>query len=77
MKNMTKNQHDFGVEALKSPFFKGGFRGIMERLSNPPYPPLEKGGNPRAFTWNSHYEALHKGASVCCIFPLSPIGGEG
>ncbi len=33
-----------GAEALKSPFLKGGFRGIMRRLFNPPCPPLEKGG---------------------------------
>jgi hypothetical protein len=32
------------LEALKSPFFKGGFRGIMKRLSNPPLPPFKKGG---------------------------------
>jgi hypothetical protein len=29
---------------VKSPFFKGGFRGIIKRLSNPHCPPLEKGG---------------------------------
>ena len=27
-----------------SPFLKGGFRGIIKRFFNPPYPPLEKGG---------------------------------
>ena len=29
---------------LKSPFPKGGFRGIIRRLHNPPCPPLKKGG---------------------------------
>jgi hypothetical protein len=29
---------------LKSPFFKGGFRGIIKGLSNPPLPPFRKGG---------------------------------
>jgi hypothetical protein len=29
---------------LKSPFFKGGIRGIIGGLFNPPYPPLGKGG---------------------------------
>jgi hypothetical protein len=33
----------------KSPFFKGGFRGIIKHLLNPPYPPLEKGGKILAF----------------------------
>ena len=32
-------------EASKSPFYKGGFRGIFNRLSqNPPQPPFTKGG---------------------------------
>jgi hypothetical protein len=30
---------------FKSPFFKGGFRGIIRPLFNPPCPPLEKGGD--------------------------------
>jgi hypothetical protein len=34
---------------LKSPFSKGGFRGIIKRLSNPPSPPLKKGGKIQAF----------------------------
>jgi hypothetical protein len=29
---------------FKSPFSKGGFRGIIKRLYNPPCPPLKKGG---------------------------------
>jgi hypothetical protein len=33
---------------FKSPFSKGGLRGIIRRLYNPPYPPLEKGGDPTA-----------------------------
>ena len=28
---------------FKSPFPKGGFSGIINRLFNPPYPPLETG----------------------------------
>jgi hypothetical protein len=31
-------------ECLKSPFGKGGFRGISVIYKIPPYPPLEKGG---------------------------------
>jgi hypothetical protein len=29
---------------LKSPFEKGGFRGILKSYKNPPRPSLEKGG---------------------------------
>jgi hypothetical protein len=29
---------------FKSPFLKGGFRGIIKRLFNPPCPPFRKGG---------------------------------
>jgi len=29
---------------FKSPFFKGGFRRIIKRLSNPPLPLFRKGG---------------------------------
>ncbi len=36
---------------FKSPFEKGGFRGIFKRLENPPYPPLEKGGNKLTDYW--------------------------
>jgi hypothetical protein len=32
-------------EQLKSPFEKGGFRGISASYKIPPTPPLEKGGN--------------------------------
>jgi hypothetical protein len=34
----------FSTRVFKSPFEKGGFRGIIKRLFNPPYPPSEKGG---------------------------------
>jgi hypothetical protein len=34
---------------LKSPFSKGGFRGIIRWLYNPPCPPLKKGGKILAF----------------------------
>jgi hypothetical protein len=33
-----------GKAVLKSPFPKGGFRGIINRLFNPPLPPFRKGG---------------------------------
>gem|GEM_PF-3769028 len=32
----------FGLDS-KSPFSKGGFRGIFQ-VSNPPFPPFSKGG---------------------------------
>jgi len=38
------NQKKVGKGGFKSPFLKGGFRGIIKRLFNPPCPPLEKGG---------------------------------
>jgi hypothetical protein len=31
-------------KCLKSPFGKGGFRGISGSYKIPPHPPLEKGG---------------------------------
>jgi hypothetical protein len=34
-------------ECLKSPFGKGGFRGISGSYKIPPTPPLEKGGEKR------------------------------
>ena len=39
------NQLKVGNGGFKSPLSKGGFRGIIRRLSNPPCPPLEKGGD--------------------------------
>jgi len=36
-------------ESLKSPFEKGGFRGISGGDKIPPIPPLEKGGIKTAF----------------------------
>ncbi len=37
--------HKKSGDGFKSPFLKGGFRGIIKRLFDPPCPPLEKGGN--------------------------------
>jgi hypothetical protein len=39
MQSIFKDQ-----ESLKSPFGKGGFRGISVSYKIPPTPPLEKGG---------------------------------
>jgi hypothetical protein len=48
---LLKNYHLMVIQSilkdqvcLKSPFEKGGFRGIYRGLQNPPSPPLEKGG---------------------------------
>src|SRR4030067_31933 len=40
----SPNQLEVGNGNFKSPFPKGEFRGIINRLFNPPCPPLEKGG---------------------------------
>jgi hypothetical protein len=47
------------MEVLKSPFSKGGFRGSIKRLYNPPCPPLEKGGGyfPTVRFWLVQYDA--------------------
>jgi hypothetical protein len=39
MQSFLKDQ-----KCLKSPFEKGGFRGISDSYIIPPHPPLEKGG---------------------------------
>ncbi len=39
------NHGTFGSEVFKSPFEKGGFRGISGIYINPPIPPFSKGGN--------------------------------
>jgi hypothetical protein len=39
IKSLLKDQ-----ECLKSPFGKGGFKGISDSYIIPPHPPLEKGG---------------------------------
>src|SRR5450759_3185733 len=41
---MVQTNHILNTGCSKSPFFKRGFRGIIKHLFNPPYPPLEKGG---------------------------------
>ena len=42
-------ERDWGG-AFKSPFSKGGFRGIIKGLCNPPCPPLGKGGDASLLT---------------------------
>jgi hypothetical protein len=44
-KYVLKTRLKVGNGDFKSPFFKGGFRGIIKPLFNPPCPPLGKGGN--------------------------------
>jgi hypothetical protein len=54
----------FTNRVFKSPFCKGGFRGIFKRLYKiPPDPHLEKGGK-------RTLKDFH-------LYPLSPNGGEG
>jgi hypothetical protein len=43
-KYVLKTRLKVGNGDFKSPFFKGGFRGIIKPLYNPPCPPLGKGG---------------------------------
>jgi hypothetical protein len=42
---MNLHQPKMGNRGLKSPFEKGGFRGILGTYINPPYPPFSKGGD--------------------------------
>jgi hypothetical protein len=39
-----KTSYILNTGCFKSPFFKGGFRGIIKRLFNPPLPSFRKGG---------------------------------
>jgi hypothetical protein len=43
---------------LKSPFEKGGFRGIYKGLPNSPQPPFSKGGSFKEFTDEKYLSAI-------------------
>ncbi len=53
-----KKSRDSGCQRIKSPFFKGGFRGIIKGYYNPPCPPLEKGGKIKSAKSRAAYSPL-------------------
>jgi len=55
-----------------SPFCKGGFRGILHSGTNPPTPPLSKGGNRGCFRGNGS-----KGGSSFLVIILVVVGFTG
>jgi len=54
-----KADTDSRTEQLKSPFEKGGFRGISNGYKIPPNPPLRKGGEDQLFQGHVNCETLY------------------
>jgi hypothetical protein len=65
---------------LKSPFEKGGFRGIYKGLPPPPSSPLPKGGVLRSFRMETIYQLVIKTLAYCSLltknYPGRQIAGR-
>ena len=73
--NITNISAHFPKHFFKSPFSKGGFRGIIKGLIIiPPDPPSGKGGNTPDFNGQIKYETPHY--YFLCRFPAAVKGNR-